>query len=277
MPNNKTVIQEWPMKIEVNNLMGTNTIELSYENLNKVKDYIAAHKEGSVYNYTAREALTNGYYGLWDIKKGIEQQFKNSGEILLPRLILVSQLRYLPVTEDNLNYLNYLKSFTDEAKWHIGGRFALKIAEAFMHFGMIDEAKAWVEKAKAKGEDVSKATFLNDKVLTNGKITGAIKVNGKPPLNTKVALLRYTTGFEKIEETSLPNRLLDVRELDRSGRFTFNHLGKGEYVVAIMTGKEVVPYNLPSEKLHVTNSPGVIKLDVNKPSINLGNINIVVK
>ena len=48
-----------------------------------------------------------------------------------------------------------------------------------MHFGLVDEAKAWVEKAKAKGEDVSKITFLNDRVLTDGKITGVIQVNGK--------------------------------------------------------------------------------------------------
>ena len=53
---NKIGIQEWPLKIEVNNLMGTNTIELSYENLKKVEGYVAGHKEGSVYNYTACEA-----------------------------------------------------------------------------------------------------------------------------------------------------------------------------------------------------------------------------
>jgi hypothetical protein len=272
MPNNKTVIQEWPMQANANSFMGTYTIELSHENLNKVKDYIAAHKEGSVYNYAAQDVLVNGYYGLWDIKKGIEQQFKNSGEILLPRLMLISQLRYLPITTDNLNYL---KSFTDENKWHIGR--ALRIAEAFMHFGMVDKAKAWVEKAKSKGEDVSKATFLNDKVLTNGKILGEIKINGKSPANAKVGLLRYSESFEKIDNITLVLRLLDVRNLDATGRVSFNHLGRGEYVLAIMTDKETLPYNLPSEKLHVINSPGAIKLDVNKPNRNLGNINIVVK
>jgi hypothetical protein len=76
MPNNKTVIQEWPMQANANSFMGTYTIELSHENLNKVKDYIAAHKEGSVYNYAAQDVLVNGYYGLWDIKRELNSSLK---------------------------------------------------------------------------------------------------------------------------------------------------------------------------------------------------------
>ena len=271
---NKIGIQEWPLKIEVNNLMGTNTIELSYENLKKVEGYVAGHKEGSVYNYTACEALTNGHYGLWDVKKGIEQQFKNSGEVIFPRLLLISKLNQLPITQENLSYL---RTFTDESKWHIGGKFAIKIAFAFMHFGEVEKAKALVRKAQEKGEDISKITFFNEKILKDGKITGNIKVNGKSPANTKVGLLRYSKSFEKIDNITLVLRLLDARDIGNSSRFEFNHLGKGEYVLAVMTDKETIPYNLPSEKLRVANSPGVIKLDVNKPSINLGNINIAVQ
>ena len=114
-------------------------------------------------------------------------------------------------------------------------------------------------------------------ILKDGKITGNIKVNGKSPANTKVGLLRYSKSFEKIDNITLVLRLLDARDIGNSSRFEFNHLGKGEYVLAVMTDKETIPYNLPSEKLRVANSPGVIKLDVNKPSINLGNINIAVQ
>lgn len=271
---NRVVLQEWPMQAKGNSFMGTGIIELSNENLKKVEGYIEKHKEGSIYKYAAMDALMNGYLGLWDVKKGIEQQFKNADEILLPRLLLISALHLRPVTQENLNYL---KAFTDENRWHIGGRYALRIAEAFMHFGLVDEAKTWVEKAKAKGEDVSKVIFLNDKVLTNGKITGAIKVNGKIPTGAKIALLRYTEGFEKIESTALPNRLLDVREIDRSGRFTFEKLGKGNYMLAIMTEKNTIPYDLPREKLTVNTYSTVMRLGADNPAINLGDINIVVK
>jgi len=146
-----------------------------------------------------------------------------------------------------------------------------------MHFGLVEEAKAWVEKAKARGEDVSKITFLEDRVLTDGKVTGAIKVNGKPPANTKVVLLRYTEGFEKIEDTSLPNRLLDVRELDRSGKFAFDKLGKGNYTLAIMTDKETIPYDLPKERLNVNTYSTVMRLSADNPALNLGDINIVIR
>lgn len=269
----RAVLQEWPMQTKGSSFIGTYAIELSYENIKKVEDYIAGHKDGSVYNYVARDALMRGYSGLWDVKNEVEQLFKNSKEILMFRLILISQLRYLPVTQDNLNYLKY---FSDEGKWYIGSRYALRIAEAFMHFGMVDEAKAWAEKAKAKGEDVSKITFLNDRVLTDGKITGSIKVNGKPPANTKVALLRYTEGFAKIDDASLPNRLIDVRELDSSGKFAFDTLGKGNYTLAIMTDKETIPYDLPKDKLNVNTYSTVIRLGADNPVLNLGDINIVI-
>ena len=104
--------------------------------------------------------LTNGHYGLWDVKKGIEQQFKNSGEVIFPRLLLISKLNQLPITQENLSYL---RTFTDESKWHIGGKFAIKIAFAFMHFGEVEKAKALVRKAQEKGEDISKITFFNEK------------------------------------------------------------------------------------------------------------------
>lgn len=274
MPNNKTVIQEWPMQAKAYSFTGTDTIELSYKNLKKIEDYIVRHKDGSVFNYTAQDALVDGYYSLWNIKKGMEEQFRASEHKIIHRLILFSRFRNITILPENLKYV---KTFTDESKWHISGRFALRIAEGFTHFGMLEEAKAWVKKAKDKGEDISKATFLNDKIFTDGKMFGEIKINGKHPTNTKVGLLRYSENFGKISDYTLPNKLIDVRDLDRSGRFTFDHLGKGEYVIAIMTDKEVVPYSLPSEKLSVTNSPGVIKLDANKPNINLGNINIAVK
>ena len=269
----RVILQEWPMQSKGLSFIGSNTIELSYENLKKVEDYIAGHKDGSVYNYAARDALMKGFYGLWDVKNAVEQQFKNFDDILLHRLMIISQLRYLPVTQDNLNSL---RSFSDESKWYIGSRYMLRIAEAFMHFGLIDEAKAWVEKAKAKGEDVSKVTFLNDRILTDGKITGSIKVNGKPPANTKVALLKYTEGFAKIEDTSLPNRLLDVRELDSSGKFAFDMLGKGNYTLAVMTDKETIPYDLPKDKLNIYTYSTVLKLGADNPVVNIGDINIVI-
>jgi hypothetical protein len=269
----RAVLQEWPMQTKGSSFFGTYAIELSYENLKKVEDYIAEHKNGSVYNYVARDALIRGYFGLWDVKNAVEQLFKNSEEINFFRLILISELRYLPVTQGNLNCL---KSFSDEGKWYIGSRVMLMIAEAFMHFGLVDEAKAWVEKAKAKGEDVSKITFLNDRSLTDGKITGLIKVNGKPPANTKIALLRYTEGFAKIVDGSFPNRLIDARELDSSGKFAFDKLGKGNYTLAIMTDKETIPYDLPKDKLNVNTYSAGMRLGADNPVVNLGDINIVI-
>ncbi len=266
-------IQEWPMEAKGSSVTGTNTIESSYENLKKVADYIDSHKNGSIYNYAAKDAIIKGYNSLWDVKKGIAYQAGTSEDILLHRLLLLSRLRNLPVTDENLSYL---KGFTDENKWFIGGRYALRIAEAFMHFGLVDEAKIWLNKAKERGEDISKVTFLDEKPLKNGKVAGTIKVNGKFPANTRAALLQFVESLKEISDLTLNLRLVDVKELDSKGRFTFGNLGKGEYLLAVMTDKETIPYNSPPEKMKVENPPAVLRLNAYSPAVNLRDTNIVI-
>lgn len=269
--SDKTAPQELLMQTKGSSFLGTNTIELSYENLKKVENYLDKHKEGSVFMYAGRDALINGYHALWDIKKGIEWQLKSSNDMLVPRMILLTRLKNLPVTPENLSYL---KSFSDKSRWHIGGKYGLKMAEAFMHFNITEEANALVKEAKEKGADVSKAAFLNEPVFTDGRIRGALKINGKPAPNIKIALLEYTDSVKKFEDAALTKRLLDVRESDPSGKFSFEYLGKGDFMVAVMTDKETIPYNILPDKFKVENSPGKIKLGSASKNRDLGNINI---
>lgn len=265
-------LQEWTMEAKGYSFIGNSVIAMSYENLRKVEDYIERHKQGSVFGYAAKDILVNGYYALFDVKEGVKRQREHAEEVLLPRLILLSKLKAVPVTEENLNYL---RSFTDEKKWHISGMSALKLAEGFMHFGLHDEADAWVKKAGERGADISNTTFLKEPVLTKGKIYGRIWVNGKPPRNTKVALLSFSESIERLEKNStLSRRLLDVHPLNASGSFMFEYLGAGQYLLTLMADKETIPYDIPSEKLKVGDAPGVIKLSKDKPIENLGDIRI---
>ncbi|HBO84326.1 MAG: hypothetical protein A2073_05665 [Deltaproteobacteria bacterium GWC2_42_11] len=269
--SDKTAPQQLPMQTMGSSFVGTYTIELSYENLKKIEDYLDKHKEGSVFMYAGRDALINGYHTLWDIKKGIEWQFKSSNDMLLPRMMMLARLKNLPVTPENLSYL---KSFSDKSRWHIGGKHGLRMAEGFMHFNLIEEAKALVKESKEKGADVSKATFLDEPVFTDGKISGTLKINGKEAPNIKIALLAYTDSVHKFENVSLTGLLLDVRESDPAGKFSFEYLGKGDFMIAVMTDKETIPYNILPEKFRVENSPGKIKLDTATKNLDLGNINI---
>jgi hypothetical protein len=269
----KEFIQEFPMEARANSVIASNTFAASYENLGKIETYVNNHKNSSVYYYAAMDGLINGYHRMFDIKKGIEFQAKDSEYFLLHRMLLLSRLRSLPVTKENINYI---KAFTDENKWYISKRSALHISEIFMHFGMKKEAVLWANKAKEKGADISGITFLNETPLTNGIIKGRIWINGKTPANTKIGLFFYSGYLKEITDITLANRLIDAVSPDKFGRFTFKNLGKGNYVLAVLTDDKAIPYTTPAEKIKAENSPAIITLDAGQPIADLRDINLVV-
>jgi hypothetical protein len=249
------------------------TIALSRENLEKVEAYLDKHKEGSVFAFASREVLIKGAFHLLDAHTGLNQEFKSSKQMLLPRLMLLSQLRYLPVVTENLNYL---RSFADESQWYVGGKYALILAEGFMHYGMKDEAAVWTKKAHEKGADISKTVFLKGPVLKTGKVFGSLTINSNAPAHTKVALLRHSQSIDKLSDIILQSRLIAVREVDGAGRFVFDHLGKGEYLLLFMTDNETVPFNISAQEWNIAHAPGVIKLDTKTAARNLGAISLTV-
>lgn len=269
----KEYIQEFPMEEKASSSMIYDAFAVSYENLKKIEAYASSHKNSSVYYYAAIDGLIRGYHRLLDVKKGIEYQAKGSEHFMLHRMLLLSRLRNLPVTKENINHL---RTFTDENKWHIGSKSALQISEAFMRFGMEKEAVLWAQKAKEKGADISKITFLKQTPLMDGVIKGRIWINGKTPANTKVALFAYGGYLKKITEFTLTNRLIDAVSLDKFGRFNFKNLGSGDYALAVLTDSKLIPYNITPEQLRAENLPGMIKLGFDEPIRNLKDINIIV-
>jgi hypothetical protein len=263
IPVKMPILQERPTRAKGYSRDFFVTFELSYENLKKIEGYLRKHKDSSVFYLAGLSALMKGYFELWDTKKAMDQMFCNAPYDYASRVGLLSMLQHVPVTAENEKYL---RDFADETKWHIGKVGALRLVEAFMHFGHADEAKKWAEKAKAKGAELSEVTFLTQPVFTRGTVSGAFKVDGVPLAGVKVAL--FLPRYE---------RPVDVRTTDASGKFTFTNLGKGDYMLAVMTDKETVPYGLPPSQLKVENEPGTIKLDINNPSKNVGNINILTK
>ncbi|MDP2167294.1 MAG: hypothetical protein Q8J64_03055 [Thermodesulfovibrionales bacterium] len=267
-------LQEWPLEATGRSFVSSYTAGLSIENLKKAEDYIAGHKDGSVFLDAARDFMVNGYYSLWDMQKAGQWQSRNSEYALLPRLMLVAGLRYCPLTEENLNYL---RAYADEGRWYAGDTYAMRIAEGFMHFGLRSEAEAWVGKAGERGADIANAPFLKEEVLKDGKVYGRITVDGRPPVNARAGLLRDAGLLDRIDMWVLTSRLIDAVELDEKGGFMFKHLGKGEYILAVMADEETVPSGIPPDKLSVKNPPGVIKLGKGESSRNLGDIGIAIK
>lgn len=271
----KPAVQEWQMEASGNGLMiNNNTYALTPENIGKIEDYLSRHSNGSIFFYAGSDAVMKGYYKLWEADKGNERMFRNARHQFIARMVLLARLRSIPVTMENEKYL---LSFADETKWHAGKTASLRIAEAFMHFGRVDDAKAWADRARAKGEDPGKSKALGEPVLTNASITGTIKLGGAPLAGKKVALFPYRQKMTRIEPRYFYGFPLDAKTTDTSGRFEFANLGKGEYVLAVMTEKEEVPFKAPGGSFSVENAPAVITLDEAAPVKELGDINIIVQ
>ena len=269
-------VQEWRMEASGSGLMiYNNTYALSPENITKIEDYLARHKDGSVFFYAGQDAVMKGHYNLWETEKGNARMSVNANTQLLSRMVLLSRLKSLPVTAENERYL---RSFADETKWYAGKSSSLRIAEAFMHFGRLEEAKTWADKAKAKGADLTKSTILVEPVLTNATVTGTIKLNGTPLEGKKIALFPYKPNMKQIDPKSLLSGLpIDSKTTDPAGRFEFTNLGKGDYVLAVMTEKEEVPFKVPAGGLNIENAPAIIALDAAAAVKNLGDINLIVR
>ncbi len=271
----KPAIQEWRMEAAGNGLMVyNNTYALTPENIKKIEDYLARHKDGSIFFYAGRDAVMKGYYKLWETEKGNGQMFGNAASQMLARMVLLKRLSSLPVTAENEAYL---RSFTDETKWYAGKTSSLRIAEAFMHFGRADESRAWSDKAKAKGADPAKSKSLSEPALTNASVTGTLKMNGAPLAGKKVALFLYRPKMTQLDPQYFSGFPIDAKTTDAAGKFEFANLGKGEYVLAVMVEKEEVPFKAPAGGLSVENAPVVIAVDAAAPSKNLGDINLVVQ
>ncbi len=272
------LLQEWPMAVEGYSMMGKNIVTLSEENLTRIIKYIDNHPDGSIYKYTAFDVLFKGYHALWDIELGREYQFKASFHLMLPRIMMISSMKSLPVTDRNIGYL---RAFSDEKIWYFGKKIIPKIAAGFIHFNMFDEAGQWIKKAEQLKSDQSEISdwivIPAAPMLTAGKITGGIKVNGYIPANTKVALFSADLTGDKISMWNQPISMVDARALDQEGRFLFKNLGQGKYTLALMTERETIPFGISADRIKVKNLPGPIELNIEKSVVDLGDIEINVE
>jgi hypothetical protein len=271
----KPAVQEWRMEAAGNGyLVYNNTYALTPENINKIEDYLARRKDGSIFHFAGQDAVMKGYFKLWDTEKGTGQMFGNSDSQILARMVLLRRLSSIPATAENEKYL---RSLADEKKWYVGKTPSLRISEAFMHFGKTDEAKVWADKAKKKGADLTKAAFLSEPVVTGASVTGVVKLNGAPLAGTKVALFSYRPKMTQVDPQYFGGFPVDAKTTDEAGRFEFKDMGKGEYVLAVMAEKEQVPLKAPPDVFSVENAPGVIKIAADSPTRSLGDITITVK
>jgi hypothetical protein len=182
------------------------------------------------------------------------------------------------MTEENLKLL---EAYADEKKWYHRGSSARALSMAYQHFGKTAEAKTWLRKAKDLGAEIVSTKYLEEPVVRRGCIKGKILLNGKPLAGVEIALLGHPTDQRRIDsykliDITLDRELQDAVRTDRDGSFAFTSLGSGKYLIAMMTEKEVVPFDVKPGKIEVSNVPELIQIG---PALirDVGVINITIE
>ncbi len=264
--------KNWPLQTTVSvGISPAESIAVSSGNLRKIEDYLAKHEEGTVFRYAARQALISGYNQLWDTARALDIQYASAGDMLLPRFLLIAKLSALQNTE---KHLRYLKHFSDETKWHIGPKYALKIADACEHFGLEGEAAKWRDNARAGGADLSNSHPPVGTALPDGIIEGRIRINGKPASGIRVGLLQDDQYLKELESFSVQRRLISAQDSDATGTFRFDRLGKGAYVLGIMAKDELLP---ATSRIRIEKAPGSMQLSVGHSRVRLADINMIIE
>ncbi|MDD3626418.1 MAG: hypothetical protein PHV06_03790 [bacterium] len=274
---NPFAVKEWKMETEgYGYFLGRETIGVSYENLEKIEKYLVEKNGETVYNNVCRELLYMGYFKLWDTKKAHQKQAAFAYDLLLPRMILLSKFSRLPINE--INY-RYLLEFSNPEKFHAGGRSALNLAKAYLHFGKLEEAQTWLKTAQESKDPRTKEELkefqVPDSVLLEGKISGKLLLNGAPLTSVKVGLFSdFNVPEKEFSGLVWANNFLHSLETDTEGRFEFTNLGEGSFFLMVLIDREVIPFDIPIEKIALSQIPGVIKIDLTNPEIDLKEINI---
>ncbi len=194
---------------------------------------------------------------------------------LLYRLMLLRHLGQVPKSE---TALAYLRDFTDETRWSYGRKHSLQLAQALTRFGLLDEARAWQQKALELGADVSELNIPEFSVPMNGAIKGRMLVNGAPPEKPgEVALLSLSECTDRVGDvtpTGFSMRVVDVRDMDSRGEFSFQNLGNGAYYLTARLDPSVAK---PDAIVDIKDSPGVICLEDGEGEKDLGNIQVTTR
>ena len=271
---------EWPMYVQVVRRskvggqfykVAKTVVEVSPDNIHKLENYLDEHREGSVYNYLAQQALEKSYFAVWDMEKSLAMQYETQSSMIL-RLQMLRHLAALPVTDQNFEYA---ERYLDRSAWHVGERAIPMLINVLVNFGKLELAREWEKTLKTKYGLENPVLIPDKELMATGRITGSLTINSMAPQNAKVALILNATAKSNMNVYNLRYLLADVRLLDGKSSFEFNNIREGDYFLSLMTDAKTIDFSGEREKLIIENLPGVLRVEPNRPVLNLPDINIV--
>ncbi len=274
---NTPSVANWSLEMPLYGFITSDDFMVTEGNILALEQYLKAHPEGTVFQYEAKSAMSQGRFLLWQPEEGRRKLSESVKESIMFRVYLLRHTMYGRVTGENISYL---RDFTDEEKWSLGRKSAVQVAQALARMGLLDEAASWREKAIALGAEAADVSIPEGLPVTDGVIRGRVHVGEEFPAGTKVGLFGYGPCDDLpkdplIDTYSASLRMVDTQAPSASGEFEFTALGEGAYLLGVNAADTVIPPE--PEMVSVSGSPGFICINSTSPSFNVGTIDIQVK
>jgi hypothetical protein len=256
----------------------TPPIALNANNIKVFNEY--SKKKG---RRTALQADINGYnlrYALRELdmpkaRRLCRDWIAKDGTVAYEPEIVAPTLQFCPTHPENYELLKWL---SDESKFSINNKVALHFSRAYSNFGDMDRARYWYEvylkthdKAAVKKDEEPP---LNTPPFNRGIVSGTITVDGFSANGVRIGIIRKKGIYNKIEKfkTALyALSLFDMTDgtcLDKNGRFAFQDLVEGEYILRVSLKNDA------DRKIKIIDSPGAITVSKKKPAADLGIIRL---
>jgi hypothetical protein len=170
-----------------------------------------------------------------------------------------------------------LRSITDESRYNIPGRSAMKVSAAYAKYGEMDRARYWYGKGTSTGRNFSEKDMLvyepgENPVFGTGVIRGRVAVADNIGVSgvgilPAASMDVYPHIDSDISRTVfLTMSITDGVTLGPDGSFEFAGLPAGEYLIML---------SVPGDGGHtVINPPGVIFISEGNPVADVGTIGL---
>jgi len=265
-------------------------IPLHPDTVAALEKFVVEKGKYSVLRKSAIMGTSEIYKMLWQpldayrtVERFVAQGHLKHGSILWTQIELAWLANGSPISAEARKRLEAL---SDDKRYFIGHRAAVRLATAWARFGNMPRAQAFLDRARKAQPGKYDHVKLVRADLANGRISGRLAMPGgtdgirvglfrvtKDPTSRESSSLRKRAGSKlKTEKPRFPFagsivRLTDSAVLSGDGRFSFGNLGSGEYYLALL---------VPADKLNGkdrvvgNNVPDLIRLNAPNPRRDLG-------
>ena len=218
--------------------MSSETTDLSPESIGRLEDYLARTEFRGVFAAEALAAVRLGRLQWWDAERALDAMMISvPGRAHPDYLRALELLRAGPLTAERYGKLEQLSAATGRRvegfeKASDSQRIFEGFSAAYARFGDEDKAREWLIRLDglwAVSEKRIEVGTLEE--LREGRVDGSLQLDGLPSGELRVGL--FAVWRSSATQTT-HYWLSGSRVPDPDGRFSFDGLGPGPYIVALL-------------------------------------------